>query len=875
VSIWHPSSLPTWDQFNGVLLDEARRRALLELEAGSSAATTLRELTIGDIESKAFSQMLVQLLAGDVYFDVVLGLEGDAPNPAHRAIAALAAKGRIGAVVTTNFDTLLERACREIGLRPSVFSSRADYLKPPEPGCQIHKIHGSAAPGSTLVDTVGQKIRGLPAHLRSSLEALYRRGPLVILGYSGGDLEFGADYLGMRSIPVGTDWIRWVCRPGEEAKVPGIVHALLAGRGRVVSLEQRELLESLGAGPIALEWNAASRVVVLQRLRDLVAQMFDKLDDRNVLAFCMRLLSVAGRTAAAETIWRQLDRQLVGGGQRSTAARVALPTMVALAGEGHRLKGVQAQAMWACRTLGAVAGLRTVVGAKSLSLEGRISHEKSLETVEAAAALDLADAAVRRGDYEAAGRAMLRAMEISELLGSLSTLADVYRAFGWRAAERVRRGRDFRRDGGDWRNPGFVAEMRAQENEALGYLLAAEATGVVGGNVAALVSAALRADFLVELGEYDAAVACVERLEDRLGFGLHRETRVELQLIRGDVQLRQGKPHQALATWQGALTELAAGSPVLEAGVKTKIVSWLGYETELRPLVLQLCDEVLAAMARKEIPADKRIDLIKTDRYFETVRRNLTALGDRPLEPMFMRELVASRSNEEFSLYPEHFVRQALIAHEFRGNTPQVLSRLDQLVALKYWRGTADGTVETAKAHLKRAREQGDLDHIFWARANMAAAHDRMGDEDGWRSVGGDLLADERAQDPRTRAALTRRLPHDLWFQIDEHPHTARHAFARDATIDILAAVALDRTRPATGIELEEAARAAFSDSHFVMGRLFAMEGMEAYHAESRPEGANRCRHLLAEAAARDVRSDPDLFGICEQMRPLWANDES
>lgn len=52
-------------------------------------------------------------------------------------------------------------------------------------------IHGSAGADSTLIDTVGQKLRGIPAHVRSALAGLFEGHHVVVLGHSGGDLEFG------------------------------------------------------------------------------------------------------------------------------------------------------------------------------------------------------------------------------------------------------------------------------------------------------------------------------------------------------------------------------------------------------------------------------------------------------------------------------------------------------------------------------------------------------------------------------------------------------------------------------------------------------------------------------------------------------------
>lgn len=67
------------------------------------------------------------------------------PTAAHRAIAALTARGFVKVIVTTNFDRLMERALEEAGVVPTVLSS-PDQAKGALPlihtKCCILKVHG-------------------------------------------------------------------------------------------------------------------------------------------------------------------------------------------------------------------------------------------------------------------------------------------------------------------------------------------------------------------------------------------------------------------------------------------------------------------------------------------------------------------------------------------------------------------------------------------------------------------------------------------------------------------------------------------------------------------------------------------------------------
>ena len=204
LSLWHPSSLPTWSEFNQVLLEKAKERALQARPMGTEVARALRDLKIDDVGSKAFSNQLVEILAGESYFDMVRALDAKRPNEAHRAVARLVRRGIVRAIITTNFDTLIERALKEERVPYVCYARNLDYSRKKQPGCPIYKIHGSAGPEQTLIDTVGQKLRGLPSYVLARLAKLYRSHHVVVLGYSGGDLEFGADYLALRCVPTRT-----------------------------------------------------------------------------------------------------------------------------------------------------------------------------------------------------------------------------------------------------------------------------------------------------------------------------------------------------------------------------------------------------------------------------------------------------------------------------------------------------------------------------------------------------------------------------------------------------------------------------------------------------------------------------------------------
>ena len=852
ISLWHPSSLPTWSEFNTALLNEAIARARRALPAQSPIHQVLERLTVDDIGSKAFSNALVEILTGESYFDVVTALAVTQPNGAHHAIARLARRGVIAAIVTTNFDTLLERAIVAEGFDADVYSQPRDYERSAGSGVPIFKIHGSASEESGLIDTVGQKLRGLPPVVRERLREWFAKHSVVALGYSGGDLEFGADYLALGVIPVGSDRVWWVVRPEDRDRLEPTTRAIVDQRGTFVALPQDKALEEMGAGPVTLEWNVESRGKRLALLRKQSSALFKKHGALNTLAFCMRLMSAAGQTGMAATMWKAVADE-IGRRKRQTVAGVG-PAMRALAAEGNRLFGVLEQEAWACRQLADIRKRRTNPRTAQRGTEADLIRDVRSEAL---AYLAIGDAKVRRVDDDGAGLAMQRAMECCEFAGDLTLLPGVYRLYGWRDSERFQEALESSRPLG--KAPQQVLDYLTQhEDRALNYLQAAEAAALVGGNVDAIESARLRAELFVVLGEYDAAVICLERLAERVGLGIHRETQVRIETTLGEIDVRQGRIDKAMDRWNACLTGLAHGNPMLEAHVQSTIVGRAGFSPAWRPTVITHCEDLLSKMTNGDLPADGRSDLVHARDYLEKARDALTALGSKPLDPGFLQALDLAGSKDEFMRWPPYYVRQTLIAREFEGDVDGVLESLDQLVGWQYHTAYGARTLDAATAHARRARRDGSEEQRFFADVNLAAIRRWLGDADAeaWFVTRSRLRA---LRSPDVRAGLERRLPYALWATKSETPGL----YPRRIELDLDDALALKWMPPATGEARERTATARFAENDFVMGRLLALQAIASYRDEGDPGGVARALKLLQDAGARDSRSSDDPYRLC------------
>lgn len=208
-----PSNLLSWWHFNEAVLRGIGRHAITSYSFDDDLVAAIRRLSLDAIGVTLFSQVVYSAFAGSSWFDLLPHLDGNVPNPCHDALATLAAHGRLAAVVTTNFDTLIEQSFYDLGLVldvqvPSPATTLADIGRDDVP--RLVKVHGSASEADSLVDLASQKARGVPPHVRTWLARAFAEHPVLVLGFSGADLELGDDYLGLEAAAPTTPWLRWI-----------------------------------------------------------------------------------------------------------------------------------------------------------------------------------------------------------------------------------------------------------------------------------------------------------------------------------------------------------------------------------------------------------------------------------------------------------------------------------------------------------------------------------------------------------------------------------------------------------------------------------------------------------------------------------------
>jgi SIR2-like domain len=229
VSMVPPSSLPGWLRFNQAVLEALA--AVAQPVIGATAEQIARKCVEaqgnGRLPPEYAAEIAVERF-GDGYFQVLQALEGERPNAVHRTLAALLGARLVRAIVTTSFDTLIERACAELGVPLQVLVLGEDYAPftspdalrwhfedPHAPGLLL-KLHGTASQPETCIDTLAQRKRGLPPAVNAAVRAVVAQAHLLMLGFSGADLEAEPNYLGLRSLAAepSTPGFTWLHRPG-------------------------------------------------------------------------------------------------------------------------------------------------------------------------------------------------------------------------------------------------------------------------------------------------------------------------------------------------------------------------------------------------------------------------------------------------------------------------------------------------------------------------------------------------------------------------------------------------------------------------------------------------------------------------------------
>ena len=572
-----PSYLPDWFSFNRSLLEQAKASALCVLHLSPEALAALEALDIKQIPVEAFSDLIVRSLASEGYFSILNALDADRSNANHTALSALAQRGVLRTIVTTNFDTLIERAFRDAGEALCIVTPR-DIKSPIDETATttLYKIHGSAHAPETLIDTVSQKRRGLPAPMRELLSNLYRTRHVLVLGYSGADLRLDENYLGFSAIDANSPGITWVVHPGSTPSDP--VQALKGRVGdsmTIVSAELPDVFRRLGepAGAPA-ETDPDARLEAEHRAVARIRRFFEQpyIGPLSSAAFCTNLLVRLGNRDAASALRRALAAEAERWGARvpSTAA-----TVFRAIGSGALADGDLTSAeRWARMEL----AFWNVVDAH-LPTETPSEARAELQRNTAAALMNLSVVQRALGRLPEARATLGSAIELANKAahdGLLALVLEETAILAWQLEE----------------NQDDVIELYRRS------ISAAVEDGGVNQQARSRIELA---EVLVRIGEYDLAWHETEQAVKQMPFAVSRDAREQIEIVRATIDGRRGSTSGAMTRLQPQLLEHPAATRK-GARVRAALARAIGYREPMRVTALAILDEVLDAMNAELLP---------------------------------------------------------------------------------------------------------------------------------------------------------------------------------------------------------------------------------------------------------------------------------
>ena len=204
VSAVAPTCLPGWWSLNDSVL-QTLGDAVERVTGRSGLSSDFRNVVVARRDSTPFLKpdlqaQLIEDEIGDAYFSALAHVDSVFVNSTHELIAEVARQGRVGAIITTNFDCTIERALDKGGVNYVSYASPEEFegLASHSIGVALVKVHGSSNRPSTMVDTLRQRLHGRPASLNTWMQSQFVKFPTMAMGFSGEDLGYDENYLTIR-----------------------------------------------------------------------------------------------------------------------------------------------------------------------------------------------------------------------------------------------------------------------------------------------------------------------------------------------------------------------------------------------------------------------------------------------------------------------------------------------------------------------------------------------------------------------------------------------------------------------------------------------------------------------------------------------------
>lgn len=211
VSMGPPTCAPSWHTLTSELLRAVFTKAPVELP----------DLVFHEIDRQP-EEILENFatILGDRFPEVFSILDRAPLNPSQRAIARLAAAGRVRAIFTTNFDLYFERALKAEGVEFTRLVTNGEYQRFYEaemPGLALCKLHGTIDHPETIAAVASQirAAKGFSESKALTLAQFLSESPVVFSGYSGWDFDHNHYRAFWQAVGEHVKRVIWNLRPGE------------------------------------------------------------------------------------------------------------------------------------------------------------------------------------------------------------------------------------------------------------------------------------------------------------------------------------------------------------------------------------------------------------------------------------------------------------------------------------------------------------------------------------------------------------------------------------------------------------------------------------------------------------------------------------
>lgn len=242
ISVLPPSNSPSWWDIY-VAVAQALADRLSEAHPDLSPHLHLEKL-LAPMKSQQLADLVFSRFAGPTFARLLQVVDIADPNENHRAIALLAAVGGLRAAITTNFDTLIERAAAATGVRFDVAAPGVAASRAPDMRSVLVKIHGTTVEPASLIETSSHKAREISPTLPAAWLPSLAGADVLVLGYSGADLNFGAARAFFSDVLRANCRIWWLYRPGSLPTLPPDV----AGKTACIEGQLPDLLRDVLSG---------------------------------------------------------------------------------------------------------------------------------------------------------------------------------------------------------------------------------------------------------------------------------------------------------------------------------------------------------------------------------------------------------------------------------------------------------------------------------------------------------------------------------------------------------------------------------------------------------------------------------------------------